>query len=113
VVYVGSATNKGFDQELDSVLVGPVQQGISRFVLEVPHPDPQKIPSEDLLEVHAALLSGFYKDKEFVRVGYWVHNAYALPLAEGEAPPSRPSPNEMTRTVSDQPIVTRWPIPWD
>lgn len=37
VVYVGSATNSAYDQELDSVLVGPVPLGTSRFVLEVRH----------------------------------------------------------------------------
>jgi histone chaperone ASF1 len=35
VTYVGSATSPAHDQELDSVLVGPVPLGISKFRLSV------------------------------------------------------------------------------
>jgi histone chaperone ASF1 len=60
------------------------------------------------------MLSCFYKGKEFVRVGYWVSNAYAKPLAEGEAPPAEPRPEDILRSVlANKPCVTRWPIPWD
>ena len=113
MVYVGSAKNKGFDQELDSVLVGPVAQGVSRFLLEVPAPDHSKIPADDLLGATAVMLSCFYKDKEFVRVGYWVSNDYRLPLAEDEAPPPSPPAADIVRSVlADKPVVTRWPIDW-
>jgi hypothetical protein len=35
VTYVGSAASPEYDQELESVLVGPVPIGISKFVLAV------------------------------------------------------------------------------
>ena len=35
VVYVGTAENDTYDQELESVLVGPVPVGINKFVLQV------------------------------------------------------------------------------
>ena len=35
LIYVGSADNDSCDQELDSVLVGPVQVGKNRFVFQV------------------------------------------------------------------------------
>lgn len=35
IIYVGSASDDTCDQTLDSVLVGPVQQGRHRFVFEV------------------------------------------------------------------------------
>jgi len=35
VIYVGSASSDQYDQELDSVLVGPVPLGVSKFVLQV------------------------------------------------------------------------------
>ena len=35
VVYVGSAETESHDQILESVMVGPVPVGVSKFVLEV------------------------------------------------------------------------------
>jgi histone chaperone ASF1 len=83
VVYVGSSKSEAHDQELDSVLVGPVAVGISRFVLDVPAPDPAKIPADDLLGATAVMLTCAYKGKEFVKVGYWVSNAPKVPTPEG------------------------------
>jgi histone chaperone ASF1 len=83
VVYVGSATSPKYDQELDSVLVGPVPLGTSRFVLDVPPPDPKKIPDDDLLGATVAMVTCSYGGKEFIRIGYWISNSYAEPLAEG------------------------------
>jgi hypothetical protein len=49
VLYVGSSAGPDYDQELDSVLVGPVPIGTSRFVLQTDCPNPARIPDEDLL----------------------------------------------------------------
>ena len=35
MVYIGSAESQDFDQELASVMVGPVPRGVNRFVMEV------------------------------------------------------------------------------
>jgi len=35
VVYVGSASDGKYDQELDSVLVGPIPVGVNKFVFHV------------------------------------------------------------------------------
>jgi len=35
VIYVGSAESEEYDQELDSIMVGPVPLGMNRFVLTV------------------------------------------------------------------------------
>jgi hypothetical protein len=80
----------------------------------------------------------FYKNREFIRVGYWVANTYALPLADGtiehnaiarshthplscadfliaagEEPPV-PAPVEHIKraVLADKPRVTRYPIDW-
>ena len=74
LTYVGSADSEAYDQVLDSVLVGPVPVGVNRFVFETPAPDPSKIPPEDLLGVTVVLLECLYKDRVFVRVGYYVSN---------------------------------------
>lgn len=73
LTYVGSATDEKYDQELDSVLVGPVVVGKNKFVFAAPAPDPTLIPKEDIMEVTVLLLTASYKDKEFIRIGYYVN----------------------------------------
>lgn len=76
-MYVGSAEDEKYDQELDSVLVGPVVVGKNKFVFQAPAPDPSLIPAKDVMEVTVLLLTASYKDREFIRVGYYVNNDYA------------------------------------
>jgi len=74
LVYVGSAQSEEHDQTLDAVLVGPVAIGRSTFVFKAPAPDAKKIPEKDLMGVTIILLTCHYKEKEFIRVGYYVNN---------------------------------------
>lgn len=74
LTYVGSADSEAYDQVLDSVLVGPVPCGVNRFELEAPAPDVSKIPSPDLLGITVVLLECLYREKIFVRVGYYLNN---------------------------------------
>lgn len=136
VVYVGSAKSEQFDQELESVLVGPVPQGMSRFILETPAPDIAKIPEDDQLGATVVMVTCLYREKQFARVGYWVANSYTETLAEGklragtyrgissvyhslstmcagESPP-KPCPTEKIQRniLADKPTVTKWPISW-
>lgn len=50
VVYVGSANGAEHDQILESVMVGPVPVGVSKFLLEVP------LILLDLLTIYRLLL---------------------------------------------------------
>lgn len=34
VIYVGSSESEEHDQELDSVLLGPIKQGVNKFVFQ-------------------------------------------------------------------------------
>ena len=34
-MYVGSADNESYDQVLEDVLVGPVEKGVNKFILQV------------------------------------------------------------------------------
>ena len=52
-------------------------------------PDPCQIPDEDLVGVTVVLLTCSYKDREFVRVGYYVNNEYTEEEMR-ENPPTRP-----------------------
>jgi len=80
LTYVGSAEDEKYDQELDSVLVGPVQIGKNQFIFEAPAPDITKIPIKDLLEVTVILLTCSYREQEFIRIGYYVNTDYEAPI---------------------------------
>lgn len=73
LTYVGSAETDKHDQVLVSVLVGPNLRGKNRFLLETDPPDPKKIPQKDILGVTALLLTCSFRDREFIRVGYYVN----------------------------------------
>lgn len=52
-------------------------------------PNPEKLPSEDVVGVTVVLLTCSFQSNEFVRVGYYVNNEYVDPeLAEN--PPPKP-----------------------
>ena len=114
VTYVGSGDNQEHDQVLESVSVGPFEAGTSRFTLETPAPDAARIPPADLLGSTICFVSCAYRGQEFVRVGYWVSNAYSEPLAEGEEPPMPCPTDKIVRTILDErPRVTKWTIQWE
>ena len=75
VVYVANANDQTQDLVLDEILVGPVPVGINKFVLQADPPSPEAI-KEDLLGVTVVLVTCSYKEREFVRVGYYVNNEY-------------------------------------
>ena len=113
VVYVGSAESEKYDQELESVFVGPVTKGVCKFVFQAPPPNPSRIPEQDLIGVTVVLVTCSYKQKEFIRVGYYVNNNYADPDLQ-QNPPSPPQVNLIHREIlAKKPRVTRFPIPWD
>ena len=58
--------------------VGPVPVGISKFVLQADAPDPARISQQDLVGVTVVLITCSYREKEFVRIGYYVNNEYYL-----------------------------------
>merc|ERR1712093_706228 len=93
VIYVGSAENVQYDQELESVMVGPVPVGVNKFVLQTEPPDHTKIPQSDLLGVTVVLLKCYYRSSEFLRVGFYVNNEYDNP----EMQENPPTPHDVAR----------------
>jgi len=113
VIYVGSAESEAYDQILDSILLGPIKPGINKFVFQVDPPDAPKIPKEDLLEVTVILLTCSYKNREFIRVGYYVNNEYADPELRLNPPPVPDITKIQRNILAASPRVTRFQIPWD
>lgn len=129
---MGSAQDASRDQILDEILVGPVPVGVNKFVLEADAPDPSKLAPEDLLGVTVVLVTCSYKEREFVRVGYYVNNEYYNPDAPPPPPPPQPNadgtipeplptpplPNPVPlehiqrQILADKPRVTKFPISW-
>ncbi|KAK8017426.1 hypothetical protein PG993_013752 [Apiospora rasikravindrae] len=101
LTYVGSATSDQYDQELDSLLVGPIPVGVNKFVFEAEAPDTKRIPDADVLGVTVVLLTCSYDGREFIRVGYYVNNEY-----ETEELNADPRPSPSSRRSEE----TSWPI---
>ncbi|KAK1541436.1 ASF1 like histone chaperone [Colletotrichum paranaense] len=113
LTYVGSATSDQYDQELDSLLVGPVPVGVNKFIFEADAPNTSRIPDADILGVTVILLTCAYDGREFVRVGYYVNNEYDSEELNAE-PPSKPIIERVKRNVlAEKPRVTRFAIKWD
>ncbi|KZZ94235.1 Histone deposition protein Asf1 [Moelleriella libera RCEF 2490] len=113
LTYVGSATSDQYDQELDSLLVGPVPVGVNKFLFEAESPNTSRIPDADILGVTVILLTCAYDGREFVRVGYYVNNEYDSDELNAE-PPAKPIIERVRRNIlSEKPRVTRFAIKWD
>lgn len=113
LTYVGSATSDQYDQELDSLLVGPIPVGVNKFLFEAEAPNTTRIPDADILGVTVVLLTCAYDGREFVRVGYYVNNEYDSEELNAE-PPTKPIIERVRRNVlAEKPRVTRFAIKWD
>lgn len=113
LTYVGSSTSLDHDQELDSILVGPVPVGVNKFLFQADPPSPELIPASELVSVTVILLSCSYADREFVRVGYYVNNEYDSEELR-ENPPAKVQVEHVVRNIlAEKPRVTRFNIVWD
>lgn len=100
------------DQELDSLLVGPIPPGINKFIFEADPPNTSRIPNTEILGVTVILLTCTYDGREFVRVGYYVNNEYIDEQLAAE-PPSKPVIEKIRRNIlAEKPRVTRFAIKW-
>jgi hypothetical protein len=73
---VGSADSSSHDQQLTSVMVGPIPRGEMGFVLEAPAPQLSRIPAHELVGVTVLLLTCSYSGREFLRIGFYLHIVY-------------------------------------
>ncbi|KIV85443.1 histone chaperone asf1 [Exophiala sideris] len=113
LTYVGSATSAEHDQELDSLLVGPIPIGVNKFIFEADPPNLSRLPSSEIIGVTVILLTCSYDGREFVRVGYYVNNEYDSEELQND-PPSKPIIERVRRNIlAEKPRVTRFAIKWD
>ncbi|EXJ75662.1 histone chaperone ASF1 [Cladophialophora psammophila CBS 110553] len=113
LTYVGSATSAEHDQELDSLLVGPIPIGVNKFIFEADPPNLSRLPPSEILGVTVILLTCSYDGREFVRVGYYVYNEYDDEILSAD-PPAKPVIEKIRRNVlAEKPRVTRFAIKWD
>ncbi|KAF8889088.1 anti-silence-domain-containing protein [Infundibulicybe gibba] len=105
LIYVSSPDDEDLDQELDDCLVGPVPAGVNSFEFEGCAPDPYT-------GVSALILTGSYKDQEFVRVGYYQNTEYDNEEMR-EKPPPKIVLERLVRDINLKPRVTRFQIKWD
>lgn len=113
LTYVGSSRSLDHDQELDSILVGPIPVGINKFKFVADAPSPDLIPVSELVSVTVILLSCSYNGKEFVRVGYYVNNEYDLEELRENPPQKVPIDHVVRNILAEKPRVTRFNIVWD
>ena len=55
---------KKYDQELESILVGPVPVGMNKFVFQADSPDVSLIPPQDVLGVTVVLIKKLIQSKK-------------------------------------------------
>lgn len=84
---------------------------MNSFEFEGSAPLPSKIPTEDVMGVAALILTGSYKDQEFVRVGYYQNTEYDNEEMK-ETPPSTIRFDRLVRDINTKPRVTRFQIKW-
>ena len=101
-----------YDQELDTLLVGPIPIGVNKFIFEADAPDTKRIPDAEVIGVTVVLLSCAYDGREFVRVGYYVNNEYDDEQLQAD-PPAKPIIEKIRRNIlAEKPRVTRFAIKW-
>ena len=112
MIYVGSAESETYDQVLDTIVVGPVPEGRHMFVFQADAPNPDKIPSADLLGVTIVLITCYYRNQEFLRVGYYVNTEY-IDQEMRDNPPPTPEFDKLQRnTLASDPRITKFKIDW-
>ncbi len=86
---------------------------MNKFIFEVEAPNIPMIPEKDILGVTVILVTVSYREKEFIRVGYYVNNEYTEEYDPEIGPPKPLDMDKVIRTIlAEKPRVTKFPIPW-
>ena len=113
IIYIGQASDCGFDQVLEEAEMDALQPGQMKFLFEGQPPDVGRIQESEIVGVTGVLVTASYAGEEFFRVGYYVNNYYEEPELI-ENPPERPLIDRLTRHILvEKPRVTKFSIQWD
>jgi histone chaperone ASF1 len=96
-----------------SLIVGPVPVGVNSFDFTAAAPQPNLLPStasEEILGVTVLILTASYRDKEFVRVGYYVNTEYEDEERRLEPPTQVDFKGLVRNVLVDKPKVTRFSV---
>ena len=110
VIYIGSADDDHYDQELESVEIGPLQLGTMKFQLDAACPDYKKIPEGDVLGVTAILICCSYNNQEFFRCGYYLNNMYDNEDMNLNQPENVQIEHVVRSILADKPRITKFNI---
>ena len=90
--------------------------GVNSFDFTCAPPNPSLLPStssEEILGVTVLILTASYRDKEFVRVGYYVNTEYEDEARRLEPPAVVDFTGLIRNVLVEKPRVTRFNNPWD
>ncbi|CAD2105157.1 histone chaperone ASF1, putative [Plasmodium vinckei brucechwatti] len=130
------------DIELDNIYLGPIERGVMMFDYAVNPPDyknvrnckynyseksqdtfclfsladenvPTIMDADSVLGLQAILISANYKEKEFIRIAYYM-NSFYKDIELREKPPVVPQYDKICRHIFvDNPRIVKFSIPWD
>lgn len=113
VVYIADACDEEADQELDVINMESVDHGANEFEWEIPAPNYKILPDPfAIFDASALVLKVSYKDKEFLRINYFVVHQYKTQEMT-ENPPEEVQWSEVQRVIkSDKPRQNMFDIDW-
>uniref|UniRef100_A0A8C9HL50 Histone chaperone asf1-like n=1 Tax=Piliocolobus tephrosceles TaxID=591936 RepID=A0A8C9HL50_9PRIM len=116
IFYISAVNNEeenNDDIELDNIFLGPIERGVMMFDYAVNPPDYNNMDADRVLGLQAILISANYKEKEFIRIAYYM-NAFYKDIELREKPPLIPQYDKICRHIFvDNPRIVKFSIPWD
>ncbi|KAI6230856.1 Protein CBR-UNC-85 [Aphelenchoides fujianensis] len=104
---------RGHDQVLDSVEVGPLRVGKHQFLFDAANPpDYTQVREDDVTDVAVLFLRCSYNGQKFASVAFFVSHLYTDEKLR-EEPPEKPQLDKLERVISTDDVrVTHFPIKW-
>ncbi|KAI4834957.1 histone chaperone ASF1 [Plasmodium brasilianum] len=116
IFYISAVNNEGEsnqDIELDNIFLGPIERGVMMFDYAVNPPDYKNMDIDSVLGLQAILISANYKEKEFIRIAYYM-NSFYKDVELREKPPAVPQYDKICRHIFvENPRIVKFSICWN